>query len=263
VKFISKLLPALCVAAACALIPAAARAQRTPQLPPTRGDFLVREGRWTEADAEFFQQSDRMPRDPLARAALGRYLAMKGAVRPGTVLVEEAKKFGLDPVMARALLAPMKSILEFRADAANFRKDTTFSIQASREDGVLFRIGLPRTDRSGRVFGTADASELVWHDIVDRPIGLDSVNKSGRPIGFEVFEAMVPSIDVRANEMTLHAPASPAPSGRTRRFPVLRWTDGVQVLMREGEVLPLSAALTALRVRWWQLDLVRGVLVVR
>jgi hypothetical protein len=263
VKFISRLLKALCVAAACASIPAASRAQRIPQLPPTRADFLLREGRWAEAESEFYLQSDRMPRDPVARAALGRFLAMKGAVRPGSILVEEAKKFGLEAMTARALLEQMKAIIEWRSDAASFQRDTTMAIRTSRDAGVLFRVGMPRTDRNGRMRGSSDASELVWHDIVDRPIGLDSVNAPGSPMGFEVFEALSPSIDVRAEEMTLHANSRSALSANGRRLQVLRWTDGVQVQMGDSQVLPLIPALRALRARWWQLDLVHGVLVVR
>lgn len=253
----------LAAAAVSACLPASATAQRRIDLPPSRADFLVREGRWTEAELEYYQQNDREPRNPQARAALGRYLAMKGAVRPGSVLVEEAKRFGLDNATYRALITPMKAILEFRADAAGFRRDSTLSIRASRDPEVLFQVGLPRTDRNGRVERSGDVDELIWHDVVDRPIGLDSLNERGRPMGFEVFEALVPSIDMREEEMTLHAGNRTALPANGRRFPVLRWVDGVQVLLGEHTVLPLGVALRQLRARWWQLDLVRGVLVVR
>ena len=261
-SFISKCLAgALAVAGVCA--PFTLTAQRSASLPPTRADFLLDEGRWVEAEAQFYQQSTRMPRDPVARAALGRYLAMKGALRPGSVLIDEARKFGLDAATARALLEPMKAILEWRADAAAFSRDSTLTIRASRDPDVLFRIGLPRTDRNGRAEPSSNADELIWHDVVDRPIGLDSLGEAGKPIGFDVFEALVPSIDVREEEMTLHANSRSALSAVGRRYPVLRWTDGVRVLVADHRVLPLVEALRDTRARWWQLDLVHGVLVVR
>ena len=119
----------LAVAAAMACLPASAIAQRRTDLPPSRADFLLREGRWSEAEFEYYSASDREPRNAQARAALGRYLAMKGAVRPGSVLVDEAKKFGLDNATYRTLITPMKAILEFRADAAGFRSDSMIGIR--------------------------------------------------------------------------------------------------------------------------------------
>src|SRR5205085_4742443 len=161
------------------LTPTCASAQRRAELPPTRADFLLREGRWAEAESEYYAQSDRNPRDPVARAALGRFIAMKGAVKPGSVLVEEARKFGLDAAVYRSLITPMKAIMDWRAETVSFRRDSTLAIRASRDPDVLFRIGLPRTDPEGRVPGSVDVRDVVWHDVVDRPIGLDSLNENG------------------------------------------------------------------------------------
>ena len=118
---------------------------------------------------------------------------------------------------------------------------------ASRDPNVLFQVGLPRTDRDGRIASTQDVDELIWHDVVDRPIGLDSLNEPGRPMGFEVFEALVPSIDVRDDEMTLHSNNRSALSANGKRYQVLRWTDGVQVLVGDRQVMTLAAALKQLR----------------
>jgi hypothetical protein len=245
------------------VFPAArADAQRAAELPPTRADFLLQEGRWTEAESEFYAQSDRMPRDPVSRAALGRFLAMKGEVKPGIVLIEEARKFGLDPATARALLDPMRAILEWRADAAQFKRDSTIPVRAARDASALFRIGLPRTDRNGRI-KRGQLAETVWHDIVDRPIGLDSLRERGSPIGIEVFEALSPSVDERTDMLTLHANGRSALAASGMRYQVLRWRNGVRVLVGERRVVPLETALRELTPRWWQLDLVHGVLVVR
>ena len=54
------------------------------------------------------------PRDAEARARLGRYLAMKGALRPGLVLIDEAVEFGLSTETARALAVPIRTLLTWR-----------------------------------------------------------------------------------------------------------------------------------------------------
>ena len=242
--------------------PLSARAQSATTLPPTRADFLLEEGRWAEAESEFYRQSERAPKDPVARAALGRFIAMKGAVRPGSVLVEEARKFGLDPRVAHELLVTMRSILEWRAAGAELKRDTTVAIHESPDPAVLFRMPLPRTNHEGRILGSGSASEMVWHDVVDRPIGLDSVNEHGHPIGFEIFEVFAPSVDVREGELTLHVNSRSALSATGRRYQVLRWTDGVRVLV-DGRAMSIREAISHLGPDWWQLDLVHGVLVVR
>ena len=119
---------AIAVAAMICVAPRVHAQQRHP-LPLTRADELLDEGRWSEAEALFYQQSEGSPRDPLARAALGRFIAMKGAVRPGIVLIEEARQFGLDAATARELLAPLRAILDWRAAAAELKKDSTLTVR--------------------------------------------------------------------------------------------------------------------------------------
>ena len=56
------------------------------------------------------------PRDPVAREALGRYLATRGAARIAAVLLEEARMFGGDPARIAAQLAPLyESLGDWRA----------------------------------------------------------------------------------------------------------------------------------------------------
>lgn len=242
----------------------ALRAQDSAPLSPTRGDTLLAEGRWAEAEAAFYQQSERAPRDPIARAALGRFIAMKGAVRPGMVLIAEARKFGLDREKTRALVTPLSAILQWRSDAAALKRDSTLGARPPLDRRALFQIALPRTDAEGRPLAAqGGVSEVTWHDVVDRLIGLDSLNERGHPIGIEVFEALSPSVDLREGEVTLHANARSALTATGRRYQVLRTARGVRVLMGERRVLPLSEALRELSPDWWQLDLPHGVLVIR
>jgi hypothetical protein len=81
-----------------------------PAAAQTRGaDSTLRAGTIGSAESALYDAVRTRPRDPAARAALGRYLVSRGATRVGTVLLEEAIKFGGDPTaiepdLARAYL---------------------------------------------------------------------------------------------------------------------------------------------------------------
>lgn len=241
-----------------------ALAQDRSPLPLTRADALLEEGRWAEAEAMYYAQSEQASRDPVARAALGKFIAMKGAIRPGIVLIEEARQFGLDAATARELLTPLRAIVAWRAAAVDLKRDSTLTVRPPSRGNALFQLPLPRTDARGRVLSApGDVQEMVWHDVVDRLIGLDSIATIGRPMGLEIFEAMVPSLNVRTNQLTLHANSNSALQTTGRRFQVLRSPREVLVLVGDSRVLPLVEALRELSPSWWQLDLVHGLLVVR
>ena len=223
------------------------------KVPPSasRADSLIDEGRWSEAESIFYAQSQRAPRDPVKRAALGRFIAMKGAVRTGMVLIEEAQRFGLAEDVSVAHLAPLRAILDWRVAATTLKHDSTLIVRVPEGDDALFRIQ----------FSTVTAPE--WHDVVDRAIGLDSVRAAHSPIGIEVLEALVPSLDVKNHSLTLSSNQRSALSATGRRYSVLRTVAGVRVLMDDRRVLSLAAALRELSPAWWQIDLLHGLLVVR
>jgi hypothetical protein len=248
---------------ACALVSRGAQAQRTPRLPLTRADTLLEQGRWAEAEAAFYQQSAAAPRDPVARAALGRFIAMKGGVKPGMVLFSEARKFGLDRRIASELAAPWSAILAWRAEAMELKKDSVLEARLPNDGHGLFQIALPRTDAEGHAVSAGGVNEVIWYNVVDREVGLDSLNASTRPIGIEVFEALSPSVDVREGEVTLHANPRSALTATGRRYQVLRTPLEIRVLIGDQRVVTLPAALRELRPRWWQIDLAHGILVVR
>lgn len=245
------------------VVASASHAQSKTSLPLTRADSLLEDGRWAEAEAAFYQQSEVAPRDPIARAALGQYIAMKGAVKPGMVLIAEARKFGLDHRIASDLIEPLNAILQWRAEAALLAKDSVLEARPAIDARALFQIALPRTDAEGRPVNPSSVSEVIWYDVVDREIGLDSINARTRAIGIEVFEALSPSVDLREGEVTLHANPRSALASSGRRYQVLRTATEVRVLIGDRRVVGLPAALRELKPKWWQLDLVHGVLIVR
>lgn len=72
-----------------------------------RADTLLIAGRIFAAESLYYIAVRREPRDPVARLALGRYLAQRGALKVGAVLMEEARYFGGDPVRIAVELAPV------------------------------------------------------------------------------------------------------------------------------------------------------------
>lgn len=232
------------------------------QLPPTRADSLLDQGRWSEAESMFYLQSERAPRNPHYRAALGRFLGMKGAVKPGIVLIEEARQFGLDASIARQLIAPLRAIADTReATARGFERDSVMLAGPPRTAFGLFNVTMSGLDLiRDRALRT---SGVRWLEVVDRPVGLDSIGPPASVIGFEWFESFAPAFSAKDSTLTLHANRRSALSAVGRRHQVLRTRSGIRVLMAERRVLPLAAALREMAPAWWQLDLVHGLLVVR
>src|SRR5689334_21837989 len=93
---------------ALAVLPAVASGQLTSSFAGVaRGDSLFRRGRVFAAESAYYDAAKQAPRDPAARLALGRYLAARGALRIGAVLMEEARFFAGDPKTVGAELAPV------------------------------------------------------------------------------------------------------------------------------------------------------------
>ena len=88
-------------------IPLLAAAPLQAQGVLSRADNLLRVGRMFAAETLYYYAVRRAPRDPEARLALGRYLAARGALRIGAVLMEEARYFGADPKKVAVHLAPV------------------------------------------------------------------------------------------------------------------------------------------------------------
>lgn len=99
VRALRRLLPVL------ALWPAAAGAQVAP-LGLGSADRLAWAGNVAAADSVLYLQAARAPREPVIRAQLGRWLVARGKVRPGAVLLEEARYFGGDAGLIARDLAP-------------------------------------------------------------------------------------------------------------------------------------------------------------
>ena len=100
--------------ATLAIVPAPAVAQWGTTV--VQADSLLASGRVSTAESVYYATSSARPRDAVARAALGRYLASRGALRIGAVLLEEARLFGGDSASIARTLAPIYGSLgDYRA----------------------------------------------------------------------------------------------------------------------------------------------------
>jgi hypothetical protein len=236
---------------------------RSP-LPRTRADVLLESGLWPQAEEAYYAQSRINPRAPGPRAALGRYLAMKGAVLPGTILIEEAQRFGLDSAIARRLLRPWHAVLGWRS-IATITADSVVVVRPPKDSTALFQLALP-SSRTANVRGAIIGSrtrDTIWADVVPRTIGSDSLYTKVPRVGFELLEGLIPAYNAETRRLTLHADPRSATRVAGRRYAVLRDPRDVRVLMTAGRTLSLPDALRELDARWWQLDLPHGVLIVR
>jgi hypothetical protein len=83
------------VRAAClALWASVLAAQPARRIDPSPADLAIARGQLDEAETQLFEASRVSPRDPVARGALGSFLAARGRLKVGAVLLEEARQFG-------------------------------------------------------------------------------------------------------------------------------------------------------------------------
>jgi hypothetical protein len=243
----------LAVAAALLMLASATSRAQEDVLPRSRVDALIDAGRWTEAEEMLYAGVRARPRDPVARARLGRYLAMKGALRPGLVLVEEAGEFGLPSATVSTLATPIRTLLDWRERVASSARDSTIFVRPPSHAGALMQFPLERVT----------GGDTVWAELVPRMVALDSAFGPNPRVGLETIDAAVPAFDVANHVVRLSADPRSALRAVGRRYPVLRSERDVLVLLAPGRVRPLDEALRELTPRWWQLDLPHGVLIAR
>src|SRR3954462_7195495 len=103
-----------CTLATLTIVPAPAVAQWGTTV--AQADSLLASGHVSTAESVYYATSSARPRDAVARAALGRYLAARGALRIGAELLEEARLFGGDSASIARSLAPIYGSLgDYRA----------------------------------------------------------------------------------------------------------------------------------------------------
>src|SRR5687767_5354126 len=82
-------------------------------------DSLLAEGKLAAAESAYYAEARANPRNPIVRAALGKFLAARGGTRAGAVLIDEARFFGGDSAaLARALVPLYVRLGDYRELAA-------------------------------------------------------------------------------------------------------------------------------------------------
>jgi hypothetical protein len=94
-----------CVAALALVASARLTAQDVRPVTPSEADVAISEGRLADAEKLLFDASFAAAHDPAARGALGMFLASRGRLKVGAVLLDEARQFGGDPAVIDPRLA--------------------------------------------------------------------------------------------------------------------------------------------------------------
>jgi hypothetical protein len=110
--------------------PLAAQGVREPA--QSAADVAIAQGRLDAAETALFGAASRAPHEPSARGALGNYLASRGRLRVGAVLLEEARKFGGDSSIIDARLARIYAWLGDWAAVAALRRAPISSVEHDR-----------------------------------------------------------------------------------------------------------------------------------
>lgn len=125
-------------------------------------DSLLAEGKLAAAESAYYAEARAKPRNPVARAALGKFLAARGGTRAGAVLLDEARFFGGDSAsLARSLvplfvrlgdykeLAALQPNVLTPAERARARWLSTRKSEAQLRDSVVILTYRAMNDGSG------------------------------------------------------------------------------------------------------------------
>jgi hypothetical protein len=95
-------------------------------------DVAIARGRLDDAESILFAASERAPHEPSARGALGGYLASRGHLKVGAVLLEEARKFGGDAAVIDARLARVYPWIGDWGAVAALQRDPESAVERAR-----------------------------------------------------------------------------------------------------------------------------------
>ena len=166
----SQWLPALVIAVTMSPPAAAQRA--------TKADSLLAAGNLAAAESSYYAAARVRPRDPQARRQLGRFLAERGALRVGAVLLEEARQFGGDAAtIARDLVPIYRALGDYRALATL----PSSPLSAGERAQAVWLVDHPPALEGG------DTTSVVYRPATEAmPLGRIVIAIDGRPV-----EAMI------------------------------------------------------------------------
>jgi hypothetical protein len=119
---------------------------------PSDADVAIAEGRLADAESMLFSASSAAPHEPSARGALGLFLASRGRLKVGSVLLEEARRFGGDATTIDARLA---RIYRWLGDWSSFATLKRYAATGAEHERALWLM----THRPGH--GGADTATIA------------------------------------------------------------------------------------------------------
>ena len=157
------------LAAIAAVLPLSLSAQNP------RADSLLNAGALQRAESLYYAGVQARPRDPMARLALGRYLASRGAPRVGMTLLEEAVQFGGDPAVVNADLAPIYLVL---GEYHKLRALKASPLSAAERERAQWLVA-----RSTKLVAPDSTATLTYHKSADATsLGRVAIRVNGRAI---------------------------------------------------------------------------------
>ncbi|HEV8409501.1 MAG TPA: hypothetical protein VGQ30_03265 [Gemmatimonadaceae bacterium] len=174
-------------------------AQKIPVPVASAADVAIATGRLEDAEQLLFAASSRATHEPSARGALGMYLASRGRLRIGTVLLEEARQFGGDPQEIDARLARIYPWLGDWAALAALKH---------------YAISGPEHDRARWL--AAHATTVGGADSVVATIEPNDVYGLGRIV--LLFQGAPMPVDIDPSVDGLVLPSSPVVTGASEQF---------------------------------------------
>ena len=162
-------------------------------------DVAIAQGRLDDAEQALFAASARASHDPSARGALGMFLASRGRLKVGAVLLEEARQFGGDASVIDARLARIYAWLGDWAAVAALKHYVASGPEQDRTRWLAAHA--PEHDGADSVMIVLEPNEVA---------GLGRIELT---IGRATMQA-----DINPNVEGLVLPSSPEVSGESQQF---------------------------------------------
>ena len=162
-------------------------------------DAAIAQGRLDDAEQLLFAASSRATHEPSARGALGMFLASRGNLKIGTVLLEEARQFGGD---AREIEARLARIYPWLGDWASVAALKHYATSGPEHDRARWLATHPLT--------------VSGPDSLVAPIDPNDAFGLGRIV--LLFQGAPMQVDIDPNVEGLVLPSWPIVTGAAEQF---------------------------------------------
>jgi hypothetical protein len=183
-------------------------AQDVRPVVPSESEAAIADGRLADAESILFKASSADPHDPAARGALGLFMASRGRLKVGAVLLEEARQFGGD---AAAIDARLARIFGWLGSWPDFAALKHYAAAGPEHDRALWLTAHP-TGRDGADTATValEPNEIAGLGRVVLVIGSDSVTADIDPAVDGLVLPSSADVTAESRQFGMHDSASVA-----------------------------------------------------